>query len=132
VEVRESAKAFEASLDEVCGVVVLELSGALDESTLEEGAVSATALALQHDCTRFLIDTRRICRMVSGLALLRFGRGLEDLGYRSGHRLVVVYSQFPREHGFFEKVAVQSGYAVRVFSDEERALAWLGCSESVS
>lgn len=117
--------ACSASFDPSRQIVLLTLAGRLDEDVVEEGAVSATTLALECECDRFLVDAQSVENRLTAAELVRVGRSLEDLGLRSGQKVALFGSPFTPEDLVFETVATQAGHTVRVFPDEASAVAWL-------
>ena len=81
---------------------------------------------LQKDIRRFLFDLRD-AHVVGGVADT-FEAGTEPLmeGLQTVYfKVALVYAEPGVEERFLETVMVNRGYRIRIFSDEDKALAWL-------
>ena len=98
----------------------------LDE--LYAGLEQTMALADEHDCRRFLVDTRAIGQEGDSFDILRLAEYMSSMPPGSIEREAIL----PPEGGpaasdfrFFETAARNRGLNVRIMTSRDEALAWL-------
>ena len=85
----------------------------------------ANKLAAQHDLTRFLVDVRGISTQTGTLGDVLVAEGLRKTGMPLSSMIAVLASPNDSQHDFIEKAAQNRGIILRVFKDEDAAVAWL-------
>jgi len=75
---------------------------------------------------RFLTDVREAPNASSTFENYEFAyKDLEELGVQRDARAAILVAPDDRTHDFVEMVVQNAGYGVKIFHDEESAVAWL-------
>lgn len=99
-----------------------DMNRALGRQLAEE----ATALGIKHRCIHQLIDVRE-SRNTEG-PLENYSFAYDDLGKIAVDRrarTAILVSPGDNSHDFIEVVGRNAGYSVRLFTEEDKAIAWL-------
>lgn len=122
---------FKVEYDERSDCVIGTFAGRLDKESAREYAKEIAKVSADNDCARFLNDLREaelgfstveIHDLPKMLNELTEGAGLD----RSWRRAVVgPKGKDQRDYDFFETVAANQGYTVKVFADLDKAMDWL-------
>lgn len=110
------------------GFVRATAKGPLDLVLVIQKAVEALEEARQHSSQKFLIDDREATLALDTLQLYELPKALERIGLSKCAKVAVVYTiTSPSAHDFqfFETVAVNQGFDVKLFTSIESALRWL-------
>jgi hypothetical protein len=102
--------------------------GVLDLVLVTQKATETLQEAALHSSKRFLIDDREASLALDTLQIYELPGTLERLGLSRGARVAVVYTvTSPTAHDFqfFETVAVNQGFHVKLFTSMEPAMEWL-------
>ncbi len=95
------------------------------EFALEFGKAAADA-SHQHDVSRQLYDVRAVRNVASVHHNYDFAyKDMELLELDNTNRAAILVDPNDRSHDFVEIVSRNAGYNVRVFTDEQKAIAWL-------
>ena len=116
---------FEVSYDKKRDCLVGSFTGTLDLKTIAQFAKAIAAAAQTHDCKRFLNDMRKAKVDFSTVELYRMPGVLDASGLDPSWRRAIIASKQLKDYRFFETVAQNQGYSVRVFTDPDEALTWL-------
>jgi hypothetical protein len=117
--------AFSVHYDQERGWVVGKFTGNLDPRALKAYAQEAVRIAAQYNCKHFLNDLREAEINFSTLELYNTPGLLSDIGIGPSWRIAVVVSHGLQDYAFFESVAVNRGFAVKVFFNSKEAMSWL-------
>jgi len=82
-------------------------------------------VAQEHCCTRILIDMRRRELVSSKISSYLAGSKCEELGFSKKFKAAVLYARNEQAYQAFETFVRRRGCVIRVFKDEQLALAWL-------
>ena len=90
-----------------------------------QSQTDANELATQHDLERFLVDVRNVSPQTGTLGDVEVATELPQTGLPSDARIAVLASTNDNQHGFIETTSQNRGVMLRVFKDEDAAVAWL-------
>ena len=110
------------------GLVRATAKGPLDLVLVIQKAVEALEEARQHSSQKFLIDDREATLALDTLQLYELPKTLERIGLSKCARVAVVYtvtSPSAQDFQFFETVALNQGYEVKLFTSIDQPCAGL-------
>lgn len=120
---------FTVSLLESAPIVLTEYVGRLRPAEVREAAMASIALGKEHGILRYLGDCRLLpVETGAVLDIYELVELFESMGLdrRMREALVIAGPARPREDlDFYETVAKNRGFNVRIFDDMEAARAWL-------
>ena len=120
---------FTVSLLESAPIVLTEYIGRLSPAEVRVAALASLALAKEHGISRYLGDCRSLpVETGAVLDIYELVELFESMGLdrRMREALVIAGPARPREDlDFYETVAKNRGFNVRIFDDMEAARAWL-------
>ncbi len=90
-----------------------------------QSQADANELAARHDLDRFLVDVRGMPKLISSLEDVVVAKELPQTGLSLLSRIAVLRSPNDNQHDFIETTAQNRGIILRVFKDEDAAIAWL-------
>lgn len=95
---------------------------------IKESTVKGLSLAAEKKCKNFLADCSGLKQGSSILELYSLGNFYVEINVERGTRQAVILpnvKKIENELRFYETVTRNRGFDVRVFSDREKAIAWL-------
>jgi hypothetical protein len=113
---------------EETGVVHLKASGQMDIETILEWSSDALTLAAEKSACIFLRDVRVMQPTVSTIGVYHLLTSLREWGFTRSMRAAMV---LPKSSGdstyvkFFEAIAKNAGYTIKLFVNPEDAWEWL-------
>jgi hypothetical protein len=117
---------YEVSIPQDRKYVLVKVNRPMTTELGIECGKAATTLGKNNDIKRFLFDLRDAPNIETVLPNYEFAyKGLESFGFPRDSRSVLLTRPDDRSHDFMETVFVNAGYYVRIFSDENAAIAWL-------
>ena len=119
------AMTFSVSYDQENDCVIGGFTGVFDWKTAALYAEAITDTASKHDCTRFLNDMRQAELALSTSEIFRIRDMLDTAGVDSSWKRAIVAARDLEDYRFFETVALNRGYGVRIFTDPIQAMSWL-------
>ena len=87
--------------------------------------VDANELAAQHNLECFLVDVRNIATQTGTLGDFIVAKELPETGLPLSSRIAILASPNDNQHDFIETTAKNHGIILRVFKEEDAAVAWL-------
>ena len=78
-----------------------------------------------HDSVKCLLDYRAGVFSPEALTAINRPKQLENLGVKNDVKFACVFKKITEDERFFEKIHLNSGYQLRLFEDENEAIAWL-------
>lgn len=91
-----------------------------------EMSQKATQLASTKNITKYLSDVRGIRNIDSPLKNFDFVHiDLRRVGYRDSDKIAVVHDPNDDSHDFIEFVSTNAGYAIKPFTEVQKAIDWL-------
>jgi len=117
--------AYEIRIVSRDSLVQIKISGSITPELVAEICPGVSTAAREHDCKRILADLRGATRHLSTLKKYQLASRLGSFGFKRTINIAVIYSQSDSEDDFFETVAVNNGYRVRIFRDMKEAKDWL-------
>jgi hypothetical protein len=122
---QENMMTFCVHFDDEHDCFIGSFIGRLDSSTVGPYTEQLRSEASKHECRRFLNDMRRAEIDFTTFELYGLPGILGAAGFdRSWRRAIVAHEQF-EDYYFYETVAVNRGYQVKVFADFDEAMTWL-------
>jgi len=117
---------FKISAAESGKYVICEVFEAVtSEFALEFGKATVEA-SREHGVTRQLYDVRQVRNINSVFHNYDFAyKDMVNLELEHDNRAAILVDSTDRSHDFVEIVSRNAGFNVRVFVEEERAIAWL-------
>jgi len=115
----------ELSYEEDSGILTARVSGIVDKSLVQPMAAAMRAETEKHKCTRFLNDYRTAYIDLSTLDVFGMPKLIESMGTDPRSRHAIVVKGMTAIVRFFETVTRNRGENVRVFTDMDKARAWL-------
>lgn len=104
--------------------IICRVTGPMGADTAREFGQAMDALSRDRHVDRFLTDVRNAINVSGVLDNYRFAH--EDMtDFQRTARSAILTAPGDRSHDFVETVARNAGYIVRIFDDEETAVAWL-------
>ncbi len=117
---------FKISLAESGKYVICEVFEAVDSKFALEFGKAAAEASHEHGVTLQLYDVRRVRNVNSVHHNYDFAyKDMVNLELEFDNRAAILVDPEDRTHDFVEIVSRNAGYNVRVFIEEERAIAWL-------
>lgn len=108
------------------GIVYARLTGIGTDELLQQSADECVAIANKNDSNKFLVDERDLTYSTSISNIYDSAEGMK--GISRTNKVAFVYSESPsnkNDYRFFETVSRNRGYNVRVFENQQKAMAWL-------
>ena len=116
---------YEVKYNQETECVVAKFVGVLDAGNIAEYAGEAIRVMGEHECRRLLNDLRG-ANLDFSLMKVYFGPDrLRGWGFQPTWKRAILITGGLTEYTFFETVAVNQGYPVRVFKDWDEAVEWL-------
>ncbi len=122
---------FKVEYDEGRNCVIGTFAGRLDMESAREYAKEIAKVSADNDCARFLNDLRGAEPGFSTLDIHDLPKTLHELTEGAGldrswrRAILAPKGKDVRDYDFFETVAANQGYTVKVFADLDKAMDWL-------
>jgi hypothetical protein len=100
-------------------------TGRMDRDTVQPYAEEIMSIASKHTCKLFMSDIRKAQIDFSIVDIYYLPGVLDAAGLDRSWRRAIVASKQVKELCFFETVAQNRGYSVKVFADLDEAMKWL-------
>jgi hypothetical protein len=122
----EFQKDYEVSLSPDRKYIVVNIKTDMTNELGYRCGVDAAELGLQSDIKCYLFDLRGAPNIESTLENYTFAYDeMNDFRFPKDARSALLTDPDDRSHDFMETVFNNAGYAVRLFTDEAAAIAWL-------
>jgi len=105
--------------------VIGNFSGKLDKKAIKEYAEKIETTISKHDCNIFLHDMREADLDFSTFEIYNLPWISDESGFKLLWKGAIVASRQVTDYKFFETLANNRGYQVKVFGDPDRAMHWL-------
>ena len=105
--------------------LVQEFVGVVDEDLIKQQVKLVVAASKEHNCKRLLNDMRQAELGLSIVEIHEIPKFLENEGVDRSWKRAVVFSKDFRDYHFYENVAFNIGFTVKVFTDRQKSLDWL-------
>ena len=106
------------------GYLLIRTVGPIDDRTWPSLLTAFGTAAKKHQCSRFFLDHRASKLRLGMTDIYKMPADLRQHGI-DGHRSALVFSDVGESERFLEDVCANRGVHVKVFTDTDRALAWL-------
>ena len=106
-------------------IVSVETNEALDFKFEKKIVKKIVEVALQNKCQKVLCDFSKATLAVSRLDIYNILEYFERWGVPRNLIMAIVYSDDENLYSFWETVAKNNGFVVRVFADKDKAIEWL-------
>lgn len=117
---------YEVSLSGDGTYVLIRVRGAMTRELGRRCGKDAVRMGAEHGLRRFLFDLRDAPNIENILSNYQFAyKDMADFGFDRQARSALLTNPSDRSHDFIETAFRNAGYDVRIFSDEESAVAWL-------
>ena len=117
--------AYEIRIVSGDSLVGVKISGPITRELIDEVCPVMSKAAREYGCKRIMADLRGATRHLSTFRKYQLASRLRYFGFEPTVRIAVIYSQSDSEDSFFEIVARNFGYLVRIFRDMKEAKGWL-------
>ena len=110
------------------GVILIATSGPMDLEQIRQMSAAALAEEAKRNVSKFLTEHKDVAPLLPFIELYHLPDVLEKFGFKHHHKVAVVNVASPKLQGdlkFFETVAFNKGFDVRVFPERAEALRWL-------
>jgi len=116
---------FDVHYDDEHDCLIGSYSGEMSLEAVDEYAAAVSAESARHTCKLFMNDMRNAKLAFSATEIYRLPGILDAAGFdRTWKRAVVALDYLP-DYRFFETVARNRGYQVRIFQNVDEAIDWL-------
>jgi hypothetical protein len=116
---------YQISYDSEAGIMSTRVTGQVDMAMVKTMASDMHAETVKHDCARFLNDYRSAIISLRILDIYELPKLAVLLGTDPTARHAIVVKGETDSVRFFVTVARNRGQLVRVFTDTDKARAWL-------
>lgn len=117
---------FEVFMSDNQKYIVCRVTGQIGADTAREFGQAMDDLSRDRHVDRFLTDVRSALNVAGVLDNYLFAyRDMAELHFQRNVRSAILTTPGDSSHDFVETVARNAGYAVRIFDDEQAAVAWL-------
>ena len=117
---------YKTFLSENGNYVICEVTGLITQENSHEFTEASNRLLSAANVKRLLTDVRNATNELSVSQNYKYAyEDMGDLNLRRDVRSAILTNKGDRSHDFIETVAQNAGYNVRIFSDEQTAIAWL-------
>ncbi|MBN1913856.1 MAG: hypothetical protein JW788_05580 [Candidatus Omnitrophica bacterium] len=99
--------------------------GKLDHEVVKEFAKEIARVVSEHDCKRFLNDNSKVELDLSVIEIYELPGFLDTAGMDRSWKRALIVPGLSKDYIFFETVANNYGYTVKLFTDKESAISWL-------
>jgi hypothetical protein len=110
------------------GVALVKLEGAVTEENLHQMGVEVFSNAKQWNIHKLLVDDRHVKPVLPTSTIFKLPALFGSLGLQRSTPVAIVHSEEAERHEdwrFFETVAYNSGFNIKLFSEMDEALQWL-------
>jgi len=111
--------------DEECDCLIGSFVGTLDQETLKEYAKEVAKTASKHDFRHFLNDLREAEVDFSSIEIINIPGIFHAAGLDISRRRAIIVPNNLEDYRFFETVANNRGFNVKLFTDLNEAMNWL-------
>jgi len=105
--------------------VETKMHNPVTEELALKSQADANELAAQHNLKRFLVDVRNISTQTGTLGDFIVAKKLPETGLPLSSQIAILASPNDNQHDFIETTAQNRGIILRVFKEEDAAVAWL-------
>ena len=116
---------YEIESDQDHELIRITVRGELTVESVTELTTAVGAEAAELGFIRFLFDVREATANTDTVDAFFLAANPEKRGLLRGHKRALVYSGDDEIFRFFETVSQNRGYLVEIFTDIDKALAWL-------
>ena len=116
---------FNVSYDQANKWLICSFTGTLDSKSAQVFAEAVADTASKHDCKCLLNDLRQAELDMSTVEIYHIPGMLDTTGIDLSWKRAIVAAGDLKDYRFFETVARNRGYRVRVFTDQDQAMYWL-------
>ncbi|MFO7680269.1 MAG: STAS/SEC14 domain-containing protein [Chloroflexota bacterium] len=117
---------YKTFLSENGKYAICEVTGLITRENALEFAEASNQLIHAANVKRLLTDVRNASNALGVLGNYSYAyESMGNLSLRKDVRSAILVDKDDRSHDFLETVALNAGYTVRIFRDEEAAISWL-------
>jgi len=116
---------YDLQYDPEAAVIRVATHGTIDLASLRQMLAELKAASRKHDCARYLLDHTDSDHRLGVTEIYHQPNVFSDLGFTWSDKAAIVFATEDADFQFFEDVACNRGYRVRVFTDVTRAMEWL-------
>ena len=106
------------------GFLFVKTIGALDTRSLQKLFTASAAAAQTHKCTRLFVDHRASEMRLNATEIYNLPADLANHGLFQ-HRAALLFTEVGSDEHFLEVVCANRNVATKVFTEQDKALAWL-------
>ena len=106
-------------------ILTVTVTGLVNRPLWEEQLRASIQEAVRHSCFRFLVDYRQAELRLNLIDLYERPAFYETAGMPRSARIAILFAPATKDTEFIEHVTANRGYAVKIFSEEDEAFAWL-------
>lgn len=118
--------AYRISISENGKYIICRVIGAMTMKTAQAFGKEMLKLARTKDIKRYLTDVREAPNISTTYDNYKFAyEEMDKLGLQRAHRSAILINPDDSSHNFVETTLKNSGFNVRIFHDEDAAIAWL-------
>lgn len=117
---------FQLEIDKSRKFVRVIVEGDVTTEFAREFTIAGTELGKKEGIERYLVDGRKSRNVLSTTDNYYYAyREMSTMPLNRTARTAILADKNDSSHDFVETVSQNAGYNVRVFKDEQRAIAWL-------
>ena len=116
---------YEIKYDMDIECLMCRIFGVFHMTELPEFASEIVALLDKHNCECILSDLREVDLRFSTIDFYSIPKLVTEAGVKHHVKRAVVFSKDAKNYNFFETVSQNRGQFVRVFTDFDKARAWI-------
>lgn len=120
--------AFKIAYSREHGVLVVSLREVFSKQAVHDYCREIAQKSREHDCKNILLDARGKELCLSTVEIYQLPTVLSEYGIDHNYRHAILSDPHQKEYKFFETVAFNRSYRVKVFHEQVPALDWLGSS----
>ena len=122
---------YEVSVSKQQNYILIKLNTPMTIDLGRRCGRDAVELGRRHDIKRYLFDVRGAPNIEPILSNYEFAyRDLEQFEFPKGSQSALLTDPDDRSHDFMETLFLNAGYYVRLFTDEQAAIAWLEANQT--
>jgi hypothetical protein len=124
--VKGTGMTYSITISENGKYIICKVIGAMTAEIAKEFSKEIDSLSRAKNIKRFLNDMREAPNRSSAVQNYKYTyKDMSDLGFQRDVHSAILADPADTSHDFIETLAKNAGYNVRVFHDEDAAIAWL-------
>jgi hypothetical protein len=116
---------IESNFSEEDAIITIKVTGKYKAEPTNDRLKAIINMMDEHDSVKCLLDYRKGTFSPEVKTAINRPKQLENLGVVDDVKFACLFKKITDNERFFEKIHINSGYKLKLFEDESKALAWL-------